>query len=362
MAAETSCSRVDAGVYGLAIVTVSDRSGVEDEPPPAAALWQLITGFVPAQAIYVAAELRLADLIEDGRSAEELARMTSVQPDALYRVLRFLAGIGIFAESSDGGFANTPLSSLLRADAPGSLREFAIYMGQIVYPAFRETLHAVRSGTPAFEHAFGEPMFGYFRANPEAGRQFNRAMASVVSLRTGQVLGYDWNGVRTVVDVGGGNGAMLALLLQANPGLKGIVFDQPSLADEAADVLANAGVTDRCRFEGGDFFEAGPVGADVYLLSAILHDWDDDRCRTILAGCRAAMGTEGRLLLVEYVLPAGNVSHPGKVMDLVMLGLLTGRERTEAEWRALLGAAGFKLVSVLPSDRVSVIEARPLTD
>ncbi len=167
-------------------------------------------------------------------------------------------------------------------------------MGQIVYPAFREMLHAVRSGTPAFEHAFGEPMFGYFRANPEAGRQFNRAMASVVSLRTGQVLGFDWNGVRTVVDVGGGNGAMLALLLQANPGLEGIVFDQPSLADEAADVLANAGVTDRCRFEGGDFFEAAPVGADVYCSR-----------RSCTTGTTTAAGRSSRVVMRQWGLRAG---------------------------------------------------------
>jgi hypothetical protein len=326
---------------------------------PGAELWQQITGFLSTQAIYVAAKLGLADLVGEGLCADELAKLTSSDPGALYRILRFLATIGVFAEDGNGYFTPTALSDCLRRDSPDSLNDFALFIGELAYPAFAEALYAVGNGTPPFDHVFGEPLFEYLTTNPTARKQFNRAMADAARLRTLPLLAYDWDDIRSVVDVGGGNGAVLIEVMQSNPHLQGTIFDQPELAPEAAALINDAGVADRCRFVGGDFFDTVPSGADVYLLSAVLHDWDDDRAQSILEACRKAMSPSSRLLLVEYVLPSGNVPHPGKVTDMIMLALNAGHERSEPEWRALLGRSDLDLSRIHPSERVSLIETLP---
>jgi predicted O-methyltransferase YrrM len=327
--------------------------------PPVREMWQQISGFLSTQAIYVAAKLDLAELVGEGLSADELARLTSSDPAALYRILRFLASIGVFAEDGHGYFTPTELSDCLRRDSPDSLHDFALFIGELAYPAFAEVLYAVGNGTPPFDHVFGASLFDYLTTNPTAGKQFNRAMAAVARLRTLPLLGYDWDAIRSVVDVGGGSGAVLIEVMKSNLHLHGTIFDQPELATEAAALIHDAGVAERCRFVGGDFFDAVPSGADAYLLSAVLHDWDDDQAQGILAACRKAMTPRSRLLLVEYVLPTGNVPHPGKVTDMIMLALNPGHERTEPEWRTLLERTDFDLSRIHHSDRVSLIEALP---
>jgi hypothetical protein len=309
----------------------------------------LLGGFVISQALATAARLDVAELVhERPRTAEELSAATGTDPDALARVLRALASVGVFAHV-DGVVHQTELSELLRQDVPGSVHGHAEVFRTVHYRAFEGADESFRTGEPAFEHVFGTGLFDWLAAHPEDLDSFNRSMAAGAYARRAGLLARDWTDTRTIVDVRGGTGAMLTALLQQEPHLQGVVFDLPHLRGEAEATIAAAGLGDRCSFESGSFFEEIPGGADVYILSQILHDWNDDVAVSILDTVAEAMRPESRLLLVEVVLGPGDGADWGKLLDLFMLVLLAGRERTEDEWRAVLGRGGFTLVDVDPA-------------
>lgn len=330
--------------------------------PPPATLLQMMTGYWVSQALYVAAKLGIADLLADGPvSCEDLAAATDTHAPSLQRVLRALASVGVFTEVSPGSFALTPLAELLRTETPGSMRALAIMYAEEQYRAWGELLHSVRTGEMAFDHQFGMGYFEYLAQHPEADRVFNEAMTGWTHQLVGAVVDtYDFSPFKTVVDVGGGYGALLTAGLQGNPVTRGILFEQPHVIARAEKQLVAAGIADRCTVVGGDFFAAVPTGGDAYVLSQILHDWDDERCVAILSQCRRAMPDHGKLLVVELVLPPGDEPSLGKWLDLHMLVLLGGRERTAAEYDTLFRVAGFKLARVVPTPPgPSVLEAVP---
>ncbi len=316
------------------------------------ALLQMASGSWVGQAVHVAAKLGIADLLEDGpKSPAALAEATGTHADALHRLLRALASLGVFAEDADGRFALTPVAEGLRTNALGSLRAYAIMLGEDwLWRAWGELLYSVRTGQSAFEHAFGHNLFQYFVEHPEAARVFNAAMTS----RTGQenaavTAGYDWP-AGTIVDGGGGQGSWLAAILAQTPDARGVLFDLAHVIAAARGLIEGAGLTARCELVAGDFFERVPAGGDLYLLKRVIHDWDDERAVAILRGCRAAMGERGRLLVIEHVLPPGNAPSWGNLLDLQMLVLTPGgRERDEAGFRVLFALAGLRLERIIPA-------------
>ncbi|HEV2132191.1 MAG TPA: methyltransferase [Longimicrobiaceae bacterium] len=334
-----------------------------DALPPHAAIIQMASALVVSRALYVVAELGVADHLADGpRSADELAQATGAHAPSLYRVLRSLASLGVFTEDAEHRFALTPLGAALRSDAPGAARSSVRTLaGPLLWASFGEILHSVRTGEPGFERALGKPFFEYLSTAPAEAEMFGETMLGFHGAEPPAVAAaYDFSDVGTLVDVGGGIGTLLATVLQAHPGLRGVLLELPHVVPQARQRIAAAGLSERCTVVEGDFFQAVPPGGDAYMLSHIIHDWDEARCQAILTNCRRAMNGRGRLLLVEAVLPPGDVPHPAKLLDLVMLNLPGGRERSESEYRMLLDAAGFTLTRVVPThSQVSVIEAIP---
>jgi O-methyltransferase len=277
-------------------------------------------------------------------------------------VLRSLASQGIFASAGEGEWAQTPLSETLRSDVPGSVRDMALMWNEEHYWAFGRLLDAVSSDRPAFDLHYGSDLWSYLRDHPEAAATFNAAMGNLVSeVHAAAAAAYDFTGVRHLVDVGAGHGTLAATLLADHPGLEATLFDLPHVVGGAAHTLARAGVADRGSTVGGDFFAAVPEGADAYLLSFILHDWSDDECAAILGNVRRAIAADGRLLIIENVLPDDDSPHFGKLINLTMLAMLPGKERTESEFAALLARAGFRLERVVATAApVSVVEGRPV--
>jgi hypothetical protein len=322
---------------------------------------QMVTGYWVAQSIYAAAKLGIADHLSDrAQSTEVLAQLTETDPRSLYRLLRALSSIGVFVETEPGWFALTPLATYLQSNQPGSIRDAAIMLGDPEhYASWGNLLHSLRTGESAFENLYGMNVFQHYAQNPQAAAVFDRAMTSFSSAENaGVVTQYDFSSIHTLVDVAGGHGSLLAAILQANPHLNGILFDQPAVVAGAAPLLQSYGVSDRCQVVGGSFFESVPSGADAYLLKHILHDWDDDRSIEILKQCRCAMAGQGRVLVVEQVIPPGNEPFMGKLLDMNMLVMCPGgQERTAAEYEALFEAAGFKLSRIVPtSTMVSIVE------
>lgn len=344
------------------LASVANAAAQTNRASPAQIL-QLATGFWVSQALYVAAKAGVADRLADGgKPAEALAVPAHLHPRALHRVLRLLASFGVFAEGERGHFHNTQASEFLRTDRPDSLRPFLIMLGEAeCWRSWGQLLHSVKTGKPAFDHAFGMPIFQYWAANPDRARIFDDAMTSRSAAETAAVLAaYDFSDVRTIVDVGGGSGALLTAILEGFPELEGRLFDMPSVVERARGAQRDCAARSRLGFEAGDFFHHVPNGADIYLLKHILHDWDDDRARQILDRCRQAMGRGARLLVIESVIPSGNDPCFAKSLDLHMLVWPGGLERTETEYRTLLEAARFALQRVIPTrSPVSVIEAVP---
>jgi hypothetical protein len=335
-----------------------------NSPAASQALLRLIAGSWVAQAIYVVARLGIADLLQgEPKSSAALAEATGVHPRALYRVLRSLASLGVFAEDNEARFSLTPLAEPLQSGVPGSLKAFAIMMGsEWVWRSWGEILHSVETERPAFEHVYGAPLFEYYAKSPDAARIGIEGLTSRSLLENAAVVSsYDFSAVRTVVDVGGGQGTLLAAILKAHPTTRGMLFDMPHVVAAAKPIFEQAGVLDRCDLVGGNFFEAVPPGGEVYILKKVIHDWDDQQAQSILRACRAAMPEEGRLLLVELVIPPGNEPSFGKLLDLLMLVYPGGRERTEIEHRDLLASAGFRLERVISTpSTVSIAEAIPV--
>jgi hypothetical protein len=339
--------------------------GAAGEPTPAAQLAALMDGFLTTQILYVAAELGVADALADSpRTGEDLATALGAEPGALYRVLRGLAAVGVLDELPDRRFGLTRLGALLRDGDPGSQRGAVLARGRLYYRALDGLLDAVRAGGTAFERAHGRSFFDHLAAHPAEAAAFQGSMAS----RSGQeaaavVAAYDFGGIRRLVDVGGGRGVLLAAILAAAPSLTGVLFDRPEVVEQARASLTMSAAGGRWQVVGGDFFESVPADGDAYLLSRVIHDWDDSDAVRILSNCRRVIPADGRLLLVEAVLPERAADQPAAIrMDLHMLTLLGGRERMAAEYGALLASAGFTLARVLPTDSpagIAVIEARP---
>ncbi len=330
------------------------RSGVPDREDEAARdrLYLLASGFRMTQALYVAAKLGIADrLVRGPQDAQSLAGELNVHPDSLFRVLRALAAVGVFTVDPQGRFALSPVGEYLRSDVQDSLAAFATFQGEEPYAAFGDLLHTVRTGETAFDHRYGMGHFDYLARHPEAGVTFHRTMAAGHASDGDPLEGCDLGDRRVLVDIGGGRGALLAAVLLHRPTLRGVLFDVPVALVDAPAFLEAAHVTDRCEIRTGSAFDAVPSGGDVYVLSRILHDWPDDRALQLLRNCRAAMPPGGLLILLEGVLPE-TAPPPTRVqLDLMMMVMNGGRERTEAEWRRLLGRAGFALDRVLPGRR-----------
>jgi SAM-dependent methyltransferase len=352
------------GIAMNAIVGDEAPTVLESNAPPAAAsLLRMMTGYWVAQAIYVAAKLELADVLAQGPAdVDVLASASGANTDALYRLLRALSRVGVFNEVAPRSFALTPMAELLRSGTPQSMRALAMTYNEEIYRAWGDLLYSVRTGKPAFEHVFGSGPFQYFAQHPEADRTFNEALVGYTNqVAEAVACTYDFSSARTVVDIGGGYGRLLASILQVSPDATGVLFEQAHVVAGAREFLAANGVADRCACVAGDFFEEVPCFADIYLLSQILHDWDDARCSVILRSCRRAIRTDGRLLVVEYVLGSKQGAAFGEWLDLNMLVCPGGRERTRGEYAALLGEAGFRLEKVVPTlAGPSIIEAVPV--
>ena len=324
---------------------------------------QIISGFWISRAVYAIAKLGIPDLLKSGpKTASELASETKMHAPSLFRVLRALASVGVVRSESDR-FSLTPLSETLVTDAPGSLRWFAVSeLGQEHYPAWGNLMQSVETGEIAFDHFFGVDIWKYFKENPEDGAVFNDSMSAVTAATNEAIVTlYDFSRFETLVDVGGGHGGLITSILKANPKLKGILFDAPEVIEGARPKIEAAGLADRCETVSGDFFKSVPAGGDVYVMKWIIHDWDDEKSITILKNCRQHMQPNGRLILVDCVVPEGDEPHFSKFIDLNMLVMTGGKERTAKEFQDLFAAAGFKLVRVIPTSLpTSIVEAEPV--
>ena len=347
-------------------MTTEVRPATSPVDPPPAAVLSLATAYQASRALYVAAKLGLPDLLADGpRSVDDLAAAAGTHAPSLRRLLRALAAFGVFAEGEDGHFALGSLGGCLRADAPGSVRALVLMLGDDDF--WRGALeHCVRTGESAAKHLFGaEDAFARYAADPRLGAVFNAGMTVLAATTAAAVVAaYDFSGLSRVVDVGGGQGRLIAAILRANPGLRGTLLDLPSVVEDAPALLAQAGVADRCEVVGGDMFEAVPGAGDLYVLSRVVHDWEDARAAAVLRNCRRVMHGQARLVLVERVLPDRVepvlAAQPVVLSDLNMMVRTGGRERTKGDFAALLAQAGLRLARVVPTGGlVSAVEAVP---
>ena len=329
-----------------------------NEMLPPAQLMKMIVGKWLSKPIAVAAELGIADMLSDGpQSIEGLAEASGAHGPTLYRVLRALSSVGVFTETEPEVFALTPTAEYLKT---GSMRSIArMFNADWNDEAWRFLIQSVRTGESAFEKAHGTPFFRWLARHPDAADLLNEANAfKAAASHRAIVDAYDFSDIETLVDVGGGYGALMVEVLKANPGMRGVVAELPSVARKAEDTIRNHGIEDRCGIAECDFFDEIPKGSDAYLLSHILHDWPDDRCRVILENCLSAMRPDSKLLVVEMIVPPGNEPSVSKLLDLEMLVITGGRERTETEFEALFRSAGFNRLRTFPTvESVYLIEA-----
>jgi SAM-dependent methyltransferase len=334
-------------------------------PPDAAAAQQLMqftTGYILSTAVQIVTRLRIADRLAAGRRpAADLAHETGVNADALYRVLRLLASVGVFCEGDSKTFSHTEASSALRSGIPGSMHEMVLWLSDPFHlRVYADAMHAVTTGQPAADKTTGVPVFEYFARNPELSEIFNDAMTGFSAVVVPAALeAYDFSGIETLVDVAGGHGQVLLAILERYPAMNGVLADLEHVLAGAGPRIRDKGLENRCRTEVIDFFEAVPAGGDAYIMKHIIHDWDDDRAALILRNIRKAMKPGGRVILLDSVLLPANRPDFGKVIDLEMLMLPGGRERTEEEFRVLFARAGFGAPRVIPTQSpLSIIEAR----
>jgi hypothetical protein len=333
-----------------------------DEADPATTIRRLVDGYQVSQAIHVAAALGIADLLAaESLTSEELARATQTHAPTLYRLLRALAAVGVLRELDGRRFELAPLGERLRSDVPDSVAGWAVHVGRPYYwQAWAGLLDSVRSGETAFRRIHGTDVWSYRSRHPEESAIFDRAMTSLSRRATAALLrSYDFGRFRSIVDVGGGSGALIAALLGAHPNLQGVLFDQPHVVARSTPLLERAGVVERCRVVGGSFFEAVPDGGDAYVMRGVIHDWEDEEATRILRVVRRAIATNGTLLLIERVIAPPNEGGDAKLSDLNMLVAAGGRERTRDEFAALLDSAQFRLSGVTPAGAYCVIEAVP---
>jgi SAM-dependent methyltransferase len=332
-----------------------------DDAAVRAELSEILFGFMRTQALATAAKLGIADIVNGtARDVGEIARQVGADESSLYRLLRFLASQGVFEEVEPRRFGSTRLSRGLQSSAPLTLRYIAIAMGSEQYDAWSEAAHAFVTGEPGFDQKYGQPYFEYLADNGEASTTFNRAMAAGTNARVAALVALDWSKHTLIADIGGGSGTAIAAVLAAHTHLRGVLFDLPNVVAEAPAVLEQADVGDRCEIVGGSFLSDPLPPADAYVLSQILHDWDDEHSATILRNCRRTIVDDGQLLVLDGVVPPG--PEPGflKHMDLHMLVMLGGKERTEDEWRHLLFGEGFVIAQISSAGPANLIEARPV--
>jgi O-methyltransferase domain/Dimerisation domain len=338
-----------------------DRQAASHALPPHVQLIQMGIAFAASRIVYAAAKLGLADQLAAGpKSAAEIADPMDAHAPSLHRLMRTLASLGILTEQSDQRYALTTLGAALKTGARGSARETVLTVGSLwAQNAWDHLVHSIQTGQSGFERAQGVPLFDYLAQHPEDASVFSEAMVGLHGEEPPAVAGaYDFSTFKTIVDVGGATGNLLAAILARHVGPTGVLFDRPHVVADAPALLKAKGVSDRVKVEAGDFFKTVPAGGDAYILSHIIHDWSEDQCLTILGHVRKAMNSNGRLLIVEMVLPAGDTPHPGKMLDIAMLVWSGGQERTEAEYGPLVGKAGFRLARVVPTNSpVSVVEA-----
>ncbi|AOY83835.1 methyltransferase [Moorena producens JHB] len=334
-----------------------------EELMPMVVMKQMLYGGIVAKSIQAVAELGIADLVaQQPKHVQELAEATGTDVSSLYRLLRGLAMLGVFREIVTGEFTNTPLSDCLRCDFPGSLHDLALYVPHDGnWRAWMHLMDVLKTGKASFKQANGLELFEYLNTHPTTAEHFNHSMTSLsVSVAAEFPQVYNFKDFGSVVDVGGGHGLLLASILQANPKLRGVLFDLPSVIEGALPFLAEKGVTKRCDLVAGSFFESIPAGHDIYLMKHILHSWSDEQATELLSCCRKAIPPHGKLLILEMLIPAGNDFHPAKWFDISMMVSLGGKERTELEFRRLLAQSDFKLQRILQMESpVVILEANP---
>lgn len=322
-----------------------------------AQILQLTGSTLVARAIGIVTELGISDLVaREPQTAAELAAATRTHAGALYRLMRLLASHGIYEEDGDGRFHLTPPAAVLKREGDDSLYDIVRLAWQdMTWDTYRHLPHTIKTGEPAFTKAFGADFFDYLAAHPDINARFDASMA-LFSEPENNIIArtYDFAAVSRIVDVGGGHGGLLAAVLKAYPTLRGVLFDQRQVVADS-HLLHDAGVLNRCDIVSGDFFEAVPPGGDTYVLKRILHDWDDRRAVRILRTCAAALGESGRLLTIDAVIKPGNAPDPNKAMDVGIMALTPGRERTEDDFRTLYDAAGLTVTRVVATERPSTL-------
>ncbi len=322
---------------------------------------QMIYGFWISQAIYVAAKLNVADALESGpKDINSLAAEVGADSRSLHRLLRTLSSFDVFREEAKGAFSLTPLAETLCTKAPNSKRSIALLCGEEFYRASADLLYSVQTGESAFYKQHKMPVFEFLSHHPEKSAILDDAMVGYHGHENEAVANaYDFSAAGALADIGGGNGSLISAILKKFPGLKGITYDLPDVSSRAEEAIASAGLADRCQAAGGDFFESVPAGADIYILRHVIHDWDDERSIAILRNCREAMGQDARILVAETIMPEGNEPAPVKVLDMPMLAVLGGMERTEEEYRELFDAAGLEFTRVVSAEgAISLMEGK----
>ena len=330
-------------------------------PPPEAHIAEILLSQLAPRLVHLAATLNLPDcLVEGPRTAEEIAQITATHAPALYRVMRTLASLRFFAEDAEHRFALRPLGAALKSGTPSHAAALTLG-GELLTRSLDNVLYSVQTGKTAFERSFGMPLFDWLTANPAEASLFNETMVGFHGTEPPAIASaYDFSVFRTIADVGGSTGNLLTTILSQHPGPRGILFDLPHVVRDAPALIQKRGLGDRIRIEAGTFFESVPTGADAYILSHIIHDWNREQCLVILDCCRRAMNSDGRLLLAEVVLPDGDGPHPGKMLDIGMLTVTGGEERTASQYGALLDAAGFRMSRVVPTASLAtIVEAVP---
>ena len=331
------------------------------QAPPPVQMMQMITGFWTSCCVYAVAKLNIADHLKGKpQTADQLAEATHSHALSLYRVLRALSSVGVFDLNSQHQFELTPLGETLQSDTPGSMKAMAIAQLGDHFNAWGNLVYSIKTGNIAFDNIEEMSVWQYYETHPDEGVNFMKAMTGVTEAVIMNVLpSYDFSEFKTIVDIGGGNGALLMAVLNNASQAKGVVFDEEYVVEEAKKDLQNKGFDKRCSTEAGSFFNFIPAGADAYLMKMILHDWNDEQCLQILNNCNKAMKPGSKLLVFEAVIPENNEPHPGKFMDINMLAMTGGRERTEKEFGSLFAKAGLKLFRVIHthSPMFSIVEA-----
>lgn len=331
-------------------------------PPAHIGILLLLNGAHVAGAVSCLAQLGIPDLVEAGpESAQELANEIGADPQALYRLMRATASVGVLSEGSDGKFSQTPMSAVLRSDATPSLRAHAIMGGREWHArGWSHLEYCVRTGKQALDQIYGMPIFEFFKQNPVEAQIFNDTMTQISMIDSPAVAdAYNFDGMRSIVDIGGGHGLLLATILKRNARLRGTLYEMPHVLEGAKNGPLKP-VMERCTLASGDMFSSVPAGSDAYIMKHIIHDWPDDQCAQILKACRKGVNPGGKLLVVDSVIQPGNDFSPSKFLDLQMLIFPSGCERTEKQFRHLFATAGWKLSRIIPTAALdSIIEGVP---